>query len=98
MTRVAALIRDHGAVPPELRPQVDAAIEARESDAPDPALLADMKAALWAYLVNKHGDTTTLADAYDRSVRAALCLTEAFVEDPADLLDWATPMLGAGER
>lgn len=94
VTDIAGLIRERGALPAELGSYVVAALGTWETGAPDEAILAEVKTALWAYLKGKHdGTSTAIDDIEDRTVRAALCLTETASADPADLLEWAMAML-----
>jgi hypothetical protein len=58
---IISLIREHGDLPPAVRPEVDTWIAAWRADTPDPALLSRVKDALWVYLAEKHGDTTTIS-------------------------------------
>lgn len=94
MTQIAALIRERGEVPAHLAGQVDAAIAMWDAPAPDLDMIVSINRALWRFLEAKHGDSTTIADHEDRTVRAALSLAmPPGQEDPADLLEWAQQML-----
>jgi len=95
MQRVSMLLREQGHVPDEVRPEVQSLLAEWESGSPDLAVLSHGRAVLWAYLEAKHGDSTTITDAYDRTVRAAICLAEPPGQNhAADLEEWAQRMLG----
>lgn len=94
MNRICSLLVERGGLPSHLRPTVDALVVDWTNGIPDHATLALAKAALWAFLEAKHGDTTTIADGEDRAVRAALCLADPPGKfDASDLEDWAHQML-----
>jgi len=95
--RVAHKLQTRGQIPSELQERINALVAAWDLGVPDEAMLLDGKLTLWAFLEDKHGDSTTIADLEDRSVRASLCLCEPPGENhPQDLEEWATDMLGKG--
>jgi hypothetical protein len=94
MQRIAAMLRQRGDIPPDVCGEVDSLSAEWESESPDLSELERCKVALWSYLDAKHGNSTTIADAQDRSVRAALCLAEPPGQyDEQDLEEWANRML-----
>jgi len=90
-------LAEHGKVPDALVPLV-AELTAmwRDGDIDDTALHLG-KIAMWRYLEAKHGNSITIADAEDRTVRAALTLVEhpATMHDIADCRDWVLEMIPA---
>ena len=97
MRAIASAIWSDGRVPDQLASTMQAVTSAWTSDhAPARDFLLDAKAAIWAELEAKSGDSTTIADATDRTLRACLCLTELI--DPAEVMDsagWAAEMLSS---
>lgn len=94
MEQISALLRARGQLPVEVASTVEALQTAWSAGVPDKALLAGAKEHLWSDITDKHGDSVTITDAEDRTVRAALCLAEGPGDSwPGDLLDWADQML-----
>lgn len=92
--RILTLADQRGQVPAEVSQVVEELRGAWTAGVPNDPMAAEAKIHLWSYLERKHGNSTTIADLADRSVRAALCLAERpGVNDSADLLDWAHQML-----
>jgi hypothetical protein len=92
---VIAVLYEHGDMPVVLTPLVAKLSEMwRDSDIDDDALL-EAKVVMWDFLRAKHGDSTTIADAEDRTVRAALTIVEhpAYEYDIADCRDWVLEMI-----
>jgi hypothetical protein len=86
-----------GQVPDPLAATMQAVTSAWMSDrGPGREFLLDAKAAIWRAFEAKNGDTTTIADVTDRTLRACLCLTE-FVDsaEAMDLGGWAAEMLSS---
>jgi hypothetical protein len=97
MRAIAGAIWSDGRVPEQLAPTMRAVTSAWASDdVPARSFLLEAKAAIWAELEARNGDSTTIADVVDRTLRACLCLTE-FI-DPAEAMDhagWAAEMLSS---
>lgn len=94
MSQITALIRERGEVPAQLAAHVDAAIALWDTPTPDLDMIVSTNRALWRFIEEKHGNSTTISDQEDRTVRAALSLTVLpGQEDPTDLLEWAQEML-----
>ena len=98
MNRIVGRLRVDGHVPPEVADTVNRVSAGWGEGVPTPEELASAKATLWAYLEAKHGNSWQIADAHDRTVRAALCLVEPVQnlapEQIEDLELFATDMLG----
>ena len=97
MRAIAEAIWSDGRVPDQLADMIQAVTSACMLDrAPAPGFLLDAKVAIWTELKAKNGDSTTIADMTDRTLRACLCLTELI--DPAEAMDsagWAAEMLSS---
>lgn len=97
MRAIAAAIWSHGHVPDQVSATIRSVTSAWASDiVPARDLLLAANAAIWTLLEAKNGDSTTVADVTDRTLRACLCLT--FLIQPAEAMDsagWAAEMLSA---
>ena len=93
MRRIASLIADRGEIPATVQPTVEVVMKMWQGNDLLPHVLSDAKAGLWRYLEGKNGDSTTIDGIGDRTVRAALCLTDPPGDDEADRLEWAKTML-----
>lgn len=62
---------------------------------PDEAQTDALAEAIWAYLLAKHGNSTTIADREDCTLRGFLALTRPYPDenDLDDSLGWAAEML-----
>jgi hypothetical protein len=100
MVAIADAIAAHGRVPGSLVPVVEDVVAAWKTagHVPDADLLLRANVAVWAALEGKNGDSTTVADIIDRTLRAFLCLTEVVRLDEAmDYAGWAAEMLSTEE-
>ncbi|MGC3954829.1 MAG: hypothetical protein QM804_11405 [Propionicimonas sp.] len=96
MSAIHWAVETQGDLPENLRPAVDEAISIWRSDAPDLERLTAIKVAIWEALEAKNGDSITIEDAVDRTLRACLCLVEVEGEnDIGDLMGWAAEMLSS---
>lgn len=95
MRAIADAIWSDGRVPDPLAATMRAVTSAWTSDhVPARDFLLEAKVAIWTELEAKNGDSTTIADVADRTLRACLCLTE--LVDPAEAMDhagWAAELL-----
>lgn len=101
MVAIADAVAAHGRVPGSLVPVVEDVVSAWKTagHVPDADLLLRAHMAVWAALDEKNnGNTTTIADIIDRTLRAVLCLTEVVrVEEAMDSAGWAAEMLSTEE-
>ena len=97
MRAIAGAIWNHGCVPDQLAATMRAVTSAWSSGhVPARDFLLDANRAIWVELEAKNGDSTTIADAVDGTLRACLCLTGPI--DPAEAMDhaeWAAEMLSS---
>ena len=98
MNRIVERLRADGHVPSEVAETVNRVAAGWVEGVPSPEELASAKATLWAYLKEKNGNSWTIADVHDRTVRAALCLAEPVHNLPPEQIEdlelFAADMLG----
>ncbi len=98
MVEIGHALAEQGDLPRELGVLVDSVVTAwLASETPDASLLLRAKLALWETLDAKNGgDSTAIRDAADRSMRAALCLTDLVEQEwLVDTAGWAAEMLSS---
>ena len=94
MRSIADAISVYGSIPSSLAPTLRDLRDTWATDQPDAGVLRRARIAVWTELETKNGDSITITDATDRTLRAILCLAD-LVEpgDVADTAGWAAEML-----
>jgi hypothetical protein len=98
MLEIAGVVSHVGSVPTTVESRLREAIDAwTEHLAPDPDLLLRSKLAIWRELESKNGDSVTIIDLVDRTLRSSLCLTELAADrsEALELAGWAAEMLSS---
>lgn len=95
--RTSSLLDELGTMPQAVEGTVERLRSQWAAGTPDAAELLRGKVDLWHFLSDKQGTTLTIADAEDRSVRAALTLAEPDCppEAVSDSAAWVADMLSA---
>jgi hypothetical protein len=96
MLAIHDAIVSQGDLPAQVVPVVAAAMNMWRGLTPiDPEVLLQSKEAIWDALQAKNGNSTTIVDSVDRTLRASLCLVESDEADAhwGDHADWAAEML-----
>ena len=96
MLEIGDALEEYGVLPESLAGLMDSVLLGwRSSETPAADDLLHAKETVWRTLDTRNGgDSTAIRDQVDRSMRAALCLTE--LTEPRELLDiaaWAAQML-----
>jgi hypothetical protein len=94
MRSIADAISEHGSTRPSMAQAFRDLRTAWDGNRPDMRVLRQAKAAVWAELKAKNGNSTAIIDATDRTLRAILWLAD--LVEPCDALNtagWAAEML-----
>ena len=98
MLKIGDALTEHGELPEGMQGLIDSVLAAwRSPRTPSPDALRRARVRVWQALDARNGgDSTAIRDRVDRSMRAALCLTE--IAEPEELYEnagWAAEMLSA---
>jgi hypothetical protein len=96
MVEIGSVVAQCGELPPNLLGRLNEVRSEWDSGNATEDLRSAVKRECWSFLEGKHGNSSSIVDREDRTIRAMLCLLESPGDREAayDLAGWVEDMLG----